>query len=183
MRVNRVWSRVAGVLAIVAAVSVSSCSAPAAEASATRAVAPVADDLLYVCNQNDATVSVIDMATNRVIRTVDLKQLGFSANARPHHVAVEPDGSFWYVTLIGDNRVVQMWRMAQEQAQFALRRAEIGRWNATHPRVKRGLAITPWPSLTQAPASRPLNRSFQSIRRTATLLAGTVSGIIPRFVL
>lgn len=66
--------------------------------------------LLYVCNQNDASVSVIDQATNRVVRTVDLTKLGFSANAKPHHVAVEPDGSAWYVTLIGDGKIVKLDR-------------------------------------------------------------------------
>ena len=63
---------------------------------------------LYVTNQNDATVSVIDMRTNTVTRTVDLKKLGFGPNAKPHHVQVEPDGSFWYVTLIGENRIVKL---------------------------------------------------------------------------
>ncbi|HEX6132806.1 MAG TPA: beta-propeller fold lactonase family protein [Longimicrobiales bacterium] len=94
-------------LALVAALAaVTACAAPALQ---SEAVAPAADRvLLYVCNQNDATVSVIDLATNRVIRTVDLQQLGFSANAKPHHVAVEPDGSYWYVTLIGDGRIVKL---------------------------------------------------------------------------
>jgi YVTN family beta-propeller protein len=119
VRTFQEWSRVAGVLAIVAAALISSCSAPAVETSASRAVAPISDDLLYVCNQNDATLSVIDMATNRVVRTVDLQLLGFSANARPHHVAVEPDGSFWYVTLIGDNRVVKLDRNDRVVAQVA----------------------------------------------------------------
>ncbi|MEX1182826.1 MAG: YncE family protein [Gemmatimonadota bacterium] len=91
-----------GTLLIVAQ---SACAAAAAQTGA--ATAPVAD-LLYVTNQNDATVSIIDMATNRIVRTVDLQQLGFSANAKPHHVAVEPDGSYWYVTLIGDNRIVKL---------------------------------------------------------------------------
>lgn len=66
--------------------------------------------LLYVCNQNDATVSVIDLSTNRIVRTVDLKALGFSANAKPHHIVVEPDGSHWYVSLIGENRIVKLDR-------------------------------------------------------------------------
>jgi YVTN family beta-propeller protein len=66
--------------------------------------------LLYVCNQNDASVSVIDMSTNRVVRTIDLTTLGFSANAKPHHIAVEPDGSAWYVTLIGDGKIVKLDR-------------------------------------------------------------------------
>src|SRR5690554_2128519 len=63
---------------------------------------------LFVCNQDDATVSIIDLETNRIVRTVDFKALGFSANAKPHHVAVEPDGSAWYVTLIGENRIVKL---------------------------------------------------------------------------
>jgi YVTN family beta-propeller protein len=79
-------------------------------ASAAAGGAPAAGEWLYVCNQNDATVSVIDMETQAVVRTVDLQELGFSANAKPHHIAVEPDGSFWYVTLIGDNRIVKLDR-------------------------------------------------------------------------
>jgi YVTN family beta-propeller protein len=63
---------------------------------------------LYVCNQDDATVSVLDMETLQVLRTVDLQALGYSATARPHHVAVEPDGSYWYVSLIGEGKVVKL---------------------------------------------------------------------------
>ena len=63
---------------------------------------------LYVCNQDDATVSVLDMETLEVVRTVDLQALGYSANAKPHHVAVEPDGSYWYVSLIGEGKVVKL---------------------------------------------------------------------------
>jgi DNA-binding beta-propeller fold protein YncE len=53
---------------------------------------------------------MIDTRTNEVIGTVDLKRLGFSANSKPHHIAVEPDGSHWYVTLIGDNKIVKLDR-------------------------------------------------------------------------
>lgn len=67
-------------------------------------------DWLYVCNQDDATISVIDIPTRRVIRTIDLQELGFSASARPHHVVVEPDGSHWYVSLIGEGLVVKLDR-------------------------------------------------------------------------
>ncbi len=63
---------------------------------------------LYVANQAAASVSVIDMSTDSVVRTVDLTQLGFTDNARPHHVAVEPDGSAWYVSLIGDGYVLKL---------------------------------------------------------------------------
>lgn len=65
---------------------------------------------LYVANQDDATVSVIDAATRRPIETVDLRTYGFADNARPHHVQVEPDGKYWYVTLIGANKVVKFDR-------------------------------------------------------------------------
>jgi YVTN family beta-propeller protein len=96
-------------LALILLAAAAGCAAPAqsgADAQPTPAAA--AGHLLYVCNQNDASVSIIDMTTNRVVRTVDLTALGFSANAKPHHVAVEPDGSYWHVTLIGDGRIVKL---------------------------------------------------------------------------
>jgi DNA-binding beta-propeller fold protein YncE len=67
-------------------------------------------DILYVCNQSDATVTLIDTKTNEKVGLVDLTTLGFSKNAKPHHIAVEPDGSFWYVTLIGENKIVKLDR-------------------------------------------------------------------------
>lgn len=73
---------------------------------------PFADagPLLYVTNQGEAKVSVIDMTRNQVIRTVDLQALGFGPQAKPHHVAVELDGAHWYVSLIGENRVLKFDR-------------------------------------------------------------------------
>ncbi|MDZ7715620.1 MAG: YncE family protein [Balneolaceae bacterium] len=65
---------------------------------------------IYVCNQGEATVTVIDVKTNEITANVDLKELGFSANAKPHHIIAEPDGSHWYVTLIGENRVLKFNR-------------------------------------------------------------------------
>jgi len=62
---------------------------------------------LYVCNQPDATISIIDPASHEVATTVDLTEHGFSKDAKPHHVVVEPDGSAWYVSLIGDNAVAK----------------------------------------------------------------------------
>jgi DNA-binding beta-propeller fold protein YncE len=72
-----------------------------------------ADRLLYVCNQGAATISVIDMDANLVTRTVDLRDFGFSGNARPHHVAVAPDGAAWYVSLIGENTILKFDRSNQ----------------------------------------------------------------------
>ncbi len=68
------------------------------------------DELLYVANQGDATISIIAIGPNVVARRVDLQDYGFSATSRPHHVAVEPDGSHWYVSLIGDNIVAKFDR-------------------------------------------------------------------------
>ena len=65
---------------------------------------------VYVCNQSSATVSVIDMNTFEIVETVDLKAFGFDTNARPHHIAVEPDGSYWYVSLIGAGKVLKLDR-------------------------------------------------------------------------
>ena len=66
--------------------------------------------LLYVCNQNSATISLIDMETNERVDTVNLQDYGFSATAKPHHVDVESDGSHWYVSLIGENTVAKFSR-------------------------------------------------------------------------
>jgi YVTN family beta-propeller protein len=65
---------------------------------------------LYVANQEAATVSVIDASTYTLIATVDLQALGFSAKAKPHDTAVEPDGSYWFVSLIGDGYVLKLDR-------------------------------------------------------------------------
>jgi YVTN family beta-propeller protein len=65
---------------------------------------------LYVCNQGEATVSVIDVETQSVKATVDLKERGFSENAKPHHVVAEPNGEYWYVTLIGANTILKFNR-------------------------------------------------------------------------
>lgn len=67
-------------------------------------------EILYVANQGAAKVTRIDMRTNTVIDTVDLEKLGFSHTAQPHDIAVEPDGSFWYVSLIGDGKVAKLDR-------------------------------------------------------------------------
>lgn len=65
-------------------------------------------DYVYVANQAAASVSVIDPSIDRVIRTIDLQALGYTANAKPHHVAVEPDGTAVYVSLIGDGYVLKL---------------------------------------------------------------------------
>lgn len=85
---------------------------------------------LYVPNQDDATVSVIDPATRRVLRTVDLRRYGMGDNAKPHHVQVEPDGSAWYVTLIGAGKVLKLDRRDRVLGSAAM---EVPGLIALHP--------------------------------------------------
>ncbi|MFQ5678972.1 MAG: beta-propeller fold lactonase family protein [Gemmatimonadota bacterium] len=81
-----------------------------------------ARSLLYVADQGSAMISVIDMRTNVVIRTVDLQELGFGPDAFPHHIAVEPDGSFWYVSLIAANAVLKFNRANELVGRVAFER-------------------------------------------------------------
>ena len=59
-----------------------------------------AEALLYVCNQFAGRVQVVDVDRQRVVRNVYFEALGQPADAKPHHVIAEPDGSAWYVALI-----------------------------------------------------------------------------------
>jgi DNA-binding beta-propeller fold protein YncE len=82
--------------------------------------AAVQADLLYVCIQDDAKIAVVDMRAKSVVRTIDLQKLGFPATAKPHYIVVEPDGSAWYVSLIGANRVVKFDRQDRIVGQFEM---------------------------------------------------------------
>lgn len=62
---------------------------------------------VYVANQTAASVSIIDVASGEVVRTIDMTELGFDANCRPHDTAVDPDGRHWYVSLIGGGHVLR----------------------------------------------------------------------------
>ena len=67
-------------------------------------------ELLYVASQEEVTVAVIDMSTNQLVETVDLKEFGYSETAKAHHTAVEPDGSHWYVSLIAAGKILKFDR-------------------------------------------------------------------------
>src|ERR1700752_5334562 len=66
--------------------------------------------LVYVANQASGKVTVVNADNDSVVATVDFSTLGFSAHPKPHHIVVEPDGSYWYVSLVGDNAVVKLDR-------------------------------------------------------------------------
>ncbi|MGH7658757.1 MAG: beta-propeller fold lactonase family protein [Gemmatimonadales bacterium] len=89
------------------AIACAGSSSAASVAGSAPARAPLR---VYVANQASATVSILDGSTGELVETVDLQAVGFSAKAKPHDVAVEPDGSFWYVSLVGDNYVVKFDR-------------------------------------------------------------------------
>lgn len=72
-----------------------------------------ATDLLYVTDPDDASVAVINRTTGNVIRVVDLVDEGFSPGALPMSIAVEPDGSAWYVSLAGANAIAKFSRSNQ----------------------------------------------------------------------
>ena len=76
--------------------------------------------LLYVCVQDEAKVAIVDTASRAVVRTIDLQKLGFTSTAKPHYIVVEPDGSAWYVSLIGANRVVKFDRQDRIVGQFEM---------------------------------------------------------------
>lgn len=71
---------------------------------------PPAGPKLYIANQSGASITVVDQKAMTIDTVLDLKTMGFTGNAKPHHIVVEPDGSFWYVSLIGDGRVVKLDR-------------------------------------------------------------------------
>lgn len=92
-------------------------SAATAAPTGTPAAAPApsstgdaAESYVYVPNQDDATISIVDPTARREVARIDLTKLGFSEHAKPHDVVVEPDGSFWYLSLIGENRVLKFDR-------------------------------------------------------------------------
>lgn len=86
--------------------------------STSHLVAQVATpQYIYVCNQGSASVTIIDNSTHEITTVVDLQELGFTANAKPHHVIAEADGSHWYVTLIGENKVLKFNRDNELVAQ------------------------------------------------------------------
>ena len=92
------------------AASFALAAALAAPARARGGPPRTASGPAYVCVQDEAKVAIVDTAARSVVRTIDFQKLGFPATAKPHYIVVEPDGSHWYVSLIGANRVVKIDR-------------------------------------------------------------------------
>jgi DNA-binding beta-propeller fold protein YncE len=104
--------------------------------------APAAADKLYVVNQGGASISVIDQARLAVDTVLDLTAMGFSTNAKPHHIAVERDGSAWYVSLIGDNRVLKFDRANRLLGQVTLETPGLLSLDPVHDSLYVGRSMT-----------------------------------------
>lgn len=107
-RARNMMGTVGFVLLLSVACSGVASGPPSGGASAPGVPSAPTRELLYVANQDDATITVIDVETRTVLRTIDLQSLGFGPNAKPHHIVAEPDASFWYVSLIGESRIVKL---------------------------------------------------------------------------
>ena len=94
-------------LAATAALALACAASGTAAGQAGSAPSP---RYLYVTNQNGASISVIDVDRLEEVARIDLQAMGFGPQAKPHDTALEPDGSYWYVSLIGENRVLKLDR-------------------------------------------------------------------------
>lgn len=75
---------------------------------------------VYVANQDDGTVSIVDGSSRAVVETLDLKAMGYGPNPKPHHIQVERDGAFWYLSMIGAGKVVKFDRANRPVGEVAL---------------------------------------------------------------
>jgi len=115
----------------------------AAAFSGTLAAAGVVHaQKLYVVNQAGSTITIVDQRRLVVDTVLDLRMLGFTPNAKPHHVAVEPDGSFWYVSLIGDGRVVKFDRANKVVAQVRMETPGLITLDPAHDSLYVGRSMT-----------------------------------------
>jgi DNA-binding beta-propeller fold protein YncE len=152
----RRWRSPAGVLLVLAGVS------SGVQAQGTRK--------LFVTNQGGATISVLDERTATVDTVLDLRRLGFSDNAKPHHVVVEPDGSHWYVSLIGDGRVLKFDRAHRLVGQVRMETPGLLALDPAHDSLYVGRSMT---------AVNP-PRSLGVIVRSSFTLVDEQEVLIPR---
>lgn len=135
---------------------------------------PVAAQL-YVPNQDDATVSLIDPATRRLLRTVDLRRYGMGDNAKPHHVQVEPDGSAWYVTLIGAGKVLKLDRGDRVLGSAAM---EVPGLIALHPTRDLMFVARSMSAVNPPPRLAVIRRSDMTIVDEVDLLFPRPHGVV-----
>jgi len=97
---------------------------------------------LYITNQGGASITVVDQTKLSVDTVIDLTKLGFTANAKPHHAAVERDGSFWYATLIGDGKVLKFDRANRLVGQASMETPGLVAIDPVHDSLYVGRSMT-----------------------------------------
>ncbi len=84
---------------------------------------------------------VIEDIVDRVARTLGLAPE--AVRAANFYARDGEASTTHYGQPVEDNRIPAIWPALLDASDFARRRVEVDAWNAAHPRVKRGLAITP----------------------------------------
>ena len=97
---------------------------------------------LYITNQVSASITVVDQERLAIDTVIDLIKLGFTANAKPHHAVVEPDGSFWYATLIGDGKVLKFDRANHLVGQVSMETPGLLALDPVHDSLYVGRSMT-----------------------------------------
>ena len=97
---------------------------------------------LYITNQVSASITVVDQQRLAIDTVIDLTKLGFTANAKPHHAVVEPDGSFWYATLIGDGKVLKFDRANRLVGQVSMETPGLLALDPVHDSLYVGRSMT-----------------------------------------
>lgn len=70
---------------------------------------------IFATNQSEDFVSIIDIATNLVARFVKVGNASGSIVSAPHHVRVDRNGNYFYVTLINSN---ELWKFSAGDYRF-----------------------------------------------------------------
>lgn len=97
---------------------------------------------LYITNQGSASITVVDQKKLAIDTVIDLTTLGFTSNAKPHHAIAERDGSFWYVTLIGDGKVLKFDRSNHLLGQVSMETPGLLAIDPVHDSLYAGRSMT-----------------------------------------
>jgi DNA-binding beta-propeller fold protein YncE len=152
------------VLGLAVAWSVTACASVAPRSGSD------AGDKLYIVNQAGASITVVDQARLAIDTVLDLRALGFTANAKPHHIAVEDNGAYWYVSLIGDGRVLKFDRANRLLAQVKMETPGLLSLDPVHDSLYVGRSMT---------AVNP-PKSLGVIQRSAFTLVDEQEIVMPR---
>ncbi len=130
------------ILAVSAMLGAPSVAAGAQPPNTETARSSSPGDKLYIVNQAGASITVVDQARLVIDTVLDLRTLGFTANAKPHHVVVEDNGDFWYVSLIGDGRVLKFDRANHLLAQVPMETPGLLSLDPVHDSLYVGRSMT-----------------------------------------